>query len=486
MPALQRALNELTNRVNWRHELLAMAVAAMEVCWFTPWFLVLNPTTARHPPFLTALSLWGFWVSVSYAVRALNELNLELKEQRFLLGISIVLSLLLFLALHVYSDFAFLNFKWLLNAMKALGTLRSLLPDELVAIGVLLFAWWRGIALSQRSFNVENVSFAFRLGLVLLIWSAMMATILRGLAVGFVLAYFGAGLLAMALARVEEVSQIRGGTPSPFTVSWVGVLVVATTLLVGLGLGLSYLISAEHMAIVLQWAWPLVAVVKFVVYALLVAMVLLLYPVVNWLVSILVQSGFLANLSETLKQLAGQRVKSPFAEAGLFIVPLQYLRAALTILVILGVMGLLLLSLRRLRKRREAKAGRYLTSGQEIVQSLVSMFQNSLQQVVALAGLAARFGVSRGLLSALSIRHIYASMCRLAARRGYARRRSQTPYEYQPTLDQAFPGAEVEIARITEAYVGVHYGELPESRAALQEIRACWKRVRAKDEELHR
>jgi hypothetical protein len=45
-------------------------------------------------------------------------------------------------------------------------------------------------------------------------------------------------------------------------------------------------------------------------------------------------------------------------------------------------------------------------------------------------------------------------------------------------LRQAFPGGEVQVELITEAYVAVHYGDVPETGAELQEIRACWGRLR--------
>jgi hypothetical protein len=45
-------------------------------------------------------------------------------------------------------------------------------------------------------------------------------------------------------------------------------------------------------------------------------------------------------------------------------------------------------------------------------------------------------------------------------------------------LEQAFPGCEPELAQITEAYVGAHYGELPERPEALAEIRAAFERIK--------
>ena len=71
---------------------------------------------------------------------------------------------------------------------------------------------------------------------------------------------------------------------------------------------------------------------------------------------------------------------------------------------------------------------------------------------------------------------------RLAASRGYPRPAARTPYEHLAALRQAFPGCESDVFRLTEAYVAVHYGELPERAEALLEIRAAFERIKAHPE----
>ena len=44
----------------------------------------------------------------------------------------------------------------------------------------------------------------------------------------------------------------------------------------------------------------------------------------------------------------------------------------------------------------------------------------------------------------------------------------------------AWPGGEEDTKLITEAYVRVHYGELPENKEELTEIEAAWKRLESK------
>ncbi len=81
-------------------------------------------------------------------------------------------------------------------------------------------------------------------------------------------------------------------------------------------------------------------------------------------------------------------------------------------------------------------------------------------------------------LYALSVRHIYANLLRLAAHRGHKRPPAQTPYEFQVVLNAVLSGHEADIQTITQAYVRAHYGQVPDSRAELNRIREAWRRIR--------
>jgi hypothetical protein len=95
------------------------------------------------------------------------------------------------------------------------------------------------------------------------------------------------------------------------------------------------------------------------------------------------------------------------------------------------------------------------------------------------ASLVGRFGLSRQLLAAISVQNIYANICRLARRRGYPRRPAQPPDDYLPILQQAFAGQEDALARITAAYMQVHYGDQPVSPLELGQLRRDYQQVRA-------
>jgi hypothetical protein len=94
-------------------------------------------------------------------------------------------------------------------------------------------------------------------------------------------------------------------------------------------------------------------------------------------------------------------------------------------------------------------------------------------------GLLERLGLLRSWRAALSIRRIYHQMCRAAEGAGYPRPEFQTPYEYLPALAEVWPGNTVASRLITNAFVKVRYGEVPESREELEAIRAAWRQLEA-------
>lgn len=58
---------------------------------------------------------------------------------------------------------------------------------------------------------------------------------------------------------------------------------------------------------------------------------------------------------------------------------------------------------------------------------------------------------------------------------GYPRLEAETPYEYLTSLARVWPQAATETQLITQAYVRVRYGEIPETRAELEQILAAWR-----------
>ena len=147
---------------------------------------------------------------------------------------------------------------------------------------------------------------------------------------------------------------------------------------------------------------------------------------------------------------------------------------ALLILVLL-IVRLVLFTARRWREMsedwRQEEQAATPSLGERISEA---MEERLMRSSLALPGL----NYLRRRLVTRSIRRIYAALVALGAERGHPRPAARTPYEHLPELRRAFPGCEVQLAQITDAYVAAHYGQAPETRAALQGIRASWQHVR--------
>lgn len=100
----------------------------------------------------------------------------------------------------------------------------------------------------------------------------------------------------------------------------------------------------------------------------------------------------------------------------------------------------------------------------------VNLFGKPLQNLrKALRGLGQ--GMGGNLFGVLTIRWAYSRMERMARKRGFPRDKAQTPLEYRAVLAKAFPDGEAQIRTITNAYVAIRYGELPELESQLEEVR---------------
>ena len=77
------------------------------------------------------------------------------------------------------------------------------------------------------------------------------------------------------------------------------------------------------------------------------------------------------------------------------------------------------------------------------------------------------------------VRYFYLSVARRAAQAGQSRRASQTPFEYQATLDEHFPELEPDLAGLTETFVKARYSREPLERREAEAVKPLWRRIKA-------
>jgi len=139
------------------------------------------------------------------------------------------------------------------------------------------------------------------------------------------------------------------------------------------------------------------------------------------------------------------------------------------------VLGGLLLALRVVQRYRTRRDGEE-TGSEDLLPT--DLFRRGLTQLRSLFNLVRQYGINRQLLAAISVQNIYANLCRMAARRGYPRPVALPPGRYLHQLEVAFVDCAVPLARITDAYLRVHYGDKTITREVLAQIQAAYREVR--------
>ena len=472
--------------LNWRREALYVTLVAAEMCWFTPWALMITRRTEVAASYGTALTLGILVLAAVYFSRILDRLQIDLLYQRAILIVAVVITTPLIIHSLLYPSYGWLDWGWLGKTGEALLSFYSL-PPAVGISAIVLFLWWRGISIGQRSLTFQGVAFSFRLGVLLLVFSTPLLSISATYnSTGFILIFFFFSLLAVALARVEEVNRAKGGVGAPFNLAWLAILLGSIAAVLVTAWLISRVYSIEGFSQVLRWLRPIFDPLLKVVEYVLTLLIRLLSPLLEWLFRIL-QEAF-AGLTQNMEDFEGLKLLSPpdspeHEPTGPPRLLMDALRYVCLGFIGAGVLAALALGLRRRldRQRRGDEIRESLWSSAAITDGMLNSLRDGWDRLKDLAGLVGRFGPGMRLYAAVSIRKIYANMARLAERQGFPRQPAQTPYEYLPALGLAFPDWQVEATAITEAYVKVHYGEVPESIRDLQRIRECWQQIRERE-----
>lgn len=461
--------------IHARRELVFLALATMEACIVTPFLAALLMLIAPVQPSL----VMGVFLCAVLTVHYIARLSVRLPPmlRSGLLGLGMLLSGVVVVHQLLYTRVGFWNPAWLSGVFRGLrGDQLSL---DIIVFVLVLFLWWRGLVLAQRRLESDMLVARFRSGLMMLaITTVVSGAILPMPPDQFVFGYFFVGLLGIALARAEEVGRQYGGSQSPFGLGWMAILVSVSLVILLLAAGVAILLTGENVSRFIDPIWEVQRVIlTFLTYILLF--------VLSWVGNAVLE--FLEGMFGDLDLRGLERVLTPPAGLGL---PEQagqspFTPEQLALAKAVGVIGVLVfvvlvIALRRLRVR----AGRRHDEDRESVwregdlrSAWRDLLQGGRRRLGEMADVLSHSRLGRA-FAVLTIRRIYAHTSALAEALGYPRAPHETPYEYQATMEQAFPEHCEEVARITQAYVVAHYGEAPDRPEDLEAIRVAWERIR--------
>ncbi len=461
-----------------------LGVMIMEITWITPlYLLVINPGIERATVLIyvfVALSLLtSYWLA-----RILEFLRLTPAAQR----VSQVVLLVVLIAVGLLWVMPYVA-RTIPGATGSglagipLGVSFLLSPHFLTGLAVVLI-WRRGTQLARIAVGPIAVQRTFRTGLLVLLFVGVIGSgIGSGIPAFAVLLFLLAAMISMASARLSSLSVLRGGRGVPFDRGWLLNLTLMAVLVLFV-IGVAALITGTVLSeFVARLFLGIIGILAFLIMLILEPLIMLLLPPLSWLLerfAALISGVPLMEESEVrmpdvqmlVEELAAETTQPAWVEI---------LNSAMAVLIIGGGIFLLavivLASLRQTLSRR--RASMLLESDQfSVIDSPGHFMRVALQeQVDRFADRISRLRPATQLLGAFRIRLVYAKLMALSSRRGTTRPRATTPTEFLPTLEDAFPENRDDLRIITNAYLRIRYGELPETQQEIDMVETAWDRI---------
>lgn len=471
-------MNRSSTTLNWRRELLLASMAGMETSWLAGWTVILLESGKAAGLVTAWFSTFALYLVAAATARTL--MRRRTPRSDWIIGGLALVSALIFINLNVYPDISLFNPRWLGTLVGNIASGFEKWPRELTALFIGFFIWFRGLRLPRRYAGMRTMMQHVQIGLAVVVGLSIMSTQFLVNVGGVVVAFFAASLLALALTRIEETARTEGGAASPFGRKWLMTLGAAL-----LAVGIIALIGRSLFTV--ETVRVLLRTVVVVAVAILSAFVLLVGVLVQYLLFPLIARLLGGRISEEMLKLNQlEPLKRPEAEQPLrwLVNPelLNALRVVGLFLLSMIVLWLVIRSFRRWRVRPETAGGirETVRPTGSLADDVLSYLRDRWQRLRELADLRRLFQL-RG---AGSIRAIYANLLVLMAAADHPRPAGQTPYEFEPTIEQVLPAREGEVSAITDAYVRARYGEQDVGEAELQALRQAWRRVRTDGEKL--
>ena len=467
-----------------KQELFYLSWGMMEAVIIMPIALLVMPWARFWSTgLLTLWTLLLMWFAFSF-VRFMSALGIRHSRQRLYLLIAVLLTIFVSWRLVLFSPRALFDFYWLWEAISSVGDpLNPLWTRNLIVFLVVVVCWWRGVRLLQIRPSIEDVGRRLRVGALIfavLILAALPEQAYWSL-LPFVLLYYLAGLTAVSLIRAEQIEKDNSGMSASVSPRWVGAVFLTSLMIIVVAGVLALLVSGDATQRLAGWFAPIWEAIAFgarVVLAtfgyLATPLIFVLNVIMEWLVNLLniVLTGLLGAFQQGIDPAMFADEQAATAVAEELVEPVSLgidFNRIIVVLFVVGLIALVIFGLSRLY-RQAVVADRQRNFVQHTGSSKTSspgLGQRILE----------RLGLLRNWRAATTIRRIYRHMCQAADGAGFPRGETETPYEYMTTLAKVWPDNTADSRLITEAYIKVRYGQVPESKEEFNQIREAWQRL---------
>jgi hypothetical protein len=509
---------------SWGERLLPFLFAAMETCWIDAILIGLasfkvfqagEPLMPLWAPFVfIAGSLWlarylerrdasvTSGTSGTSGTSASDE-SKDASTTSGSSGTSLIVALvglvtLFIIWLQIYAQTAFVfDPTWILAMLNDILLLNVHAYQIFATVGLAVYLCWRGIRLSRRELEPAHAFSTLRIGLVVIIAVILVRTgqehagtvfhdevLLFLLIPIFVfLSLFAHALARAAFVRREHPVGLQGSIVAQersitLVLGGISLILLLVVLSVASMASPAFFTDAQHALA------PVGTAYEWLVGGLARVLAFLFTPIFWLLEAIHFRTPQIRRLTPRTKPGQPNRPTTSSSDtAATIAVLVPILKILLPILLMLLAIMIIRLALRR-RRIRVLSAKRsedlheslwswtlFWTQLKAFFRSLFGRFlprkEGGSEEQIALAAI-------QGGPAVRTIREVYRALLKRAASLGYARKKDETPYEFQQRLDEKVPMAEPHLAMITEAYTATRYGDVVPDEADVVRVRNSW------------
>jgi len=469
------------SRLNPWQEMAVFSVLLLQLSWMVPWYQLLINPASLGPPLQVIVILSGVLLVTYFLSRLLTILRITPRvTQVILCGVLLFWGWLGFKFLHIPNQTTGISIA-LNRKVENFTDLRYLIPDEFVILVAILFMWRSGINLARYGVRQHGVMGQFRLGAAMLMAYGFITLFSEGeLPVYYVFIFLFAGLIGMGTSRVGMISRFRGGARIPFDRNWLGGMFSGTLLVVMAAVVVGVVIGGDFGFGVFDLFFSILNAIAFLLVS---PLIFLLEPLTGEIqIEVSTQTptptptlGLITTPSPDPFFISGEAVENA---APLFI-EYKTLQAVVLWTILAVLVFLVLRSIRKrvsFRSHEEIPYQEVLGQG-SLLDALRALLSNP-GKVIADGLRSLRKRYSDRLLAAFRIRRMYAQFLNLCIDLGIPRRAAQTPLEFLPIAVDLMPSNRFDMTMLTEAYLRVRYGSIPENEEEYQAVEEAWKRIR--------
>lgn len=505
--------------------LLPFLFAAMETCWIDAIFIGLASfgLFGSHAPLMPLWAPFVFIVGSQWILSLLERRSVvanttasdtEDKDEDkkttlpgsslFILFVCVTGLFVTWLTIYTPTAF-FLDPSWLLALLNDILFLNAHAYHVFFIVALILYFCWRGVRLLNREYQPSQVFGTLRLGMGIIIAVILVRAgqASSGLALNndFILlllipVFLFLSLAAHALARVTFVrhTHLSGleGDVSPqersilLMIGLVGAILLITAVLVDVFASPVTMANTQQLFTVLGQAYD-----WFV--GILVTVIAFLVTPLFWLIYLLVDlwhTLFPAHAAQNPSSRGKTRTPPSLPHSSVVPAIVPFVKILFPVLLLIAAILLMRWIVRR-RRRVRVIANRRIEERRESLWSwalfwaqfkalFLSLFRRFFPQRAAQEDGQANIESIESEPAARSIREIYRALLKRAAKRGYPRKRDETPYEFKQRLDEKTSLAGPQLAVVTEAYTAARYGGIVPDEAEVARIRREWATLEQK------